>query len=57
MNSRELELLEKKSLYCLRVCDDLKESVVQSYLNDLSRVVKSHSKKRKILVVVLEDRD
>jgi hypothetical protein len=57
MNSRELELLEKKSLYCLRVCDDLKESVVQSYLNDLSRVVKSHSKKRKVLVVVLEDRD
>ncbi|MDH6240568.1 hypothetical protein M2125_000358 [Polynucleobacter sphagniphilus] len=55
MNSRELELLEKKSLYCLRVCDDLKESVVQSYLNDLNKFVKFNTKK-KLLLVVLEDK-
>jgi len=34
-----------------------KESVIQSNLNEFNRVVKTHSKKRKILVVVLEDID
>lgn len=57
MNSREIEQLEKKSIYSLRVNDDLKESVIQSYLNDLNRVVKSNTKKKKIVIVVLEDKN
>jgi len=57
MNLRELELLEKKSLYSLRITNELKESVIQSNLNEFNRVVKTQSKKRKILVVILEDVD
>ena len=56
MNSREIEQLEKKSIYSLRANDELKESVIQSYLNDLDRVVKSNTKKKKIVIVVLEDK-
>lgn len=56
MNSREIEQLEKKSIYSLRVNHDLKESVIQTYLNDLNRVVKSNTKKKKVLIVVLEDK-
>lgn len=56
MNSRELENLERKSIYSLRINDDLKESVIQSYLSDMNRVVKSNVKKKKVVIVVLEDR-
>jgi hypothetical protein len=56
MNSREIEQLEKKSIYSLRVNNELKESVIQSYLNDLNRVVKSNTNKKKVVVVVLEDK-
>jgi hypothetical protein len=56
MNTKEIEQLEKKSIYSLRVSDDLKESVIQNHLNDLNRFVKSNTKKKKILIVVLEDK-
>ena len=56
MNSREIEQLERKSIYSLRVNDELKESVIQNYLNDLNRVVKSNIKKKKVVIVVLEDK-
>jgi hypothetical protein len=56
MNLREIEQLEKKSIYSLRVSDNLKESVIQNHLNDLNRFVKSNTKKKKILIVVLEDK-
>ena len=55
MNSREIEQLEKKSIYSIRVNNDLKESVIQNYLNELRRVVKSNTKRKKVLIVVLED--
>ena len=56
MNTREIEQLEKKSIYSIRVNDELKESVIQSYLNDLNRVVKSNTKKKKVVIVILEDK-
>lgn len=56
MNSRDIEQIEKKSIYSIRVNDELKESVIQSYLNDLNRVVKSNTKKKKVVIVVLEDK-
>jgi hypothetical protein len=56
MNTREIEQIEKKSIYSLRVNDELKESVIQNYLNDLNRVVKSNTKKKKVVIIVLEDK-
>ena len=57
MNSREIEQLEKKSIYSIRVNNDLKESVIQNYLNELKRIVKSNTKKKKVLIVVVEDKN
>ena len=57
MNSREIEQLEKKSIYSVRINDDLKESVIKCYLDELNRVVKSNTKKKKIVIFVLEDKN
>lgn len=57
MNLREIEQLEKKSIYSLRVSNELKESVIQSNLNNLNRVIKSNTKKKKVVIVVLEDKN
>ena len=54
MNSREIEQLEKKSIYSLRVSDDLKESVIQNQLNEMIRIVKTNVKKKELIVVVID---
>lgn len=56
MNSREIEQLERKSIYSLRVSDNLKESVIQNYLNDFNKVVKSNTKKKKVVILLFEDK-
>jgi hypothetical protein len=56
MNSREIEQLEKKSIYSIRVNNDLKESVIQNYLNELNKVIKTNLKKRRVIVYVIEEK-
>ena len=55
MNSREIEQLEKKSIYSLRVSNNLKESVIQNYLNDLNKIIKSNIKKKNLIILVMEE--
>jgi hypothetical protein len=55
MTPRELEQLEKKSIYTLRMNDNLKDQVINGYLNELNKVIKSNTKKKKVLILVLED--
>ena len=52
--SRELEQLEKKSLFSLRVNGDLKDSVIQSYLNELNKVIKKEIKRKELVIIVME---
>jgi len=52
---RELDQLEKKSLYFLRLNGDIKDQVVQSYLNELSKVVKTQIKRKKLIVLIVEE--
>jgi hypothetical protein len=54
MNSREIEQLQKKSIYSIRVNGDLKESVIQNYLNELSKIVKKNSKRKNLIVFIVE---
>lgn len=54
MNQRELERLEKNSIYTLRVTGDLKDQVINSYLNELNKVIKTTIKKKELVVVVME---
>jgi hypothetical protein len=46
MNQRELEQLEKKSLFYREINDEMKDIVLQNYLNDLNKLVKNRVKKQ-----------
>ena len=56
MNQRELERLEKDSIYTMRVNSDLKDQVINGYLNELNKVVKTNVKKKSLIIVVLEEK-
>jgi hypothetical protein len=54
MNQKELERLEKDSIYTLRINNDLKDQVVNGYLNELNKVVKTNVKKKELVVLVFD---
>ena len=56
MNQRELEQLEKKSIYSIRVSDEQKNQVIKNYLIELNQQVVKNLKNKKIMVVVVEDK-
>jgi hypothetical protein len=56
MNTRELEQLEKKSLYSIRLSSDYKDQVIQSHLNELFKVVKKEVKRKNLVILVVEDK-
>ena len=55
MTPRELEVLEKKSIYTLRINDDLKDQVINGYLNELNKVIKTNVKKKDLIILVIEN--
>ena len=57
MNHRELERLEKDSIYTMRVNSDLKDQVVNGYLNELNKVVKSNVRRKNLVVFVIEEKE
>ncbi len=54
MTDKELEKLEKNSLYTMKVSPDIKDQVVSGYLNELYRVVKKEVKRKKVLIMIIE---
>ncbi len=54
MTEKELEKLEKNSLYTMKVSPDIKEQVVSGYLNELCRVVKKEVRKSEVIVTVIK---
>ncbi len=54
MTDKELEKLEKNSLYTMKVSPDIKEQVVSGYLNELCRVVKKEVRKSEVIVTVIK---
>jgi hypothetical protein len=55
MNQRELERLEKDSIYTMKVSSDLKDQVINGYLNELNKVVKTNVKRKNLVVLVMEE--
>ena len=55
MTSRELERLEKDSIYTMKVNSDLKDQVINGYLNELNKVIKTSVKKKNLVVLVMEE--
>jgi hypothetical protein len=56
MNQRELERLEKDSVYTMKVSSDLKDQVINGYLNELNKVIKTNVKKKELVVIVFDDK-
>jgi hypothetical protein len=54
MNQRDLERLENDSTYTIRLNNDLKDQVINNYLNELNKVVKREVKRKELLVLVVE---
>jgi hypothetical protein len=54
MNQKELERLEKDSIYTLRINNDLKDQVINGYLSELNKVVKKEVKRKELVVLALE---
>jgi hypothetical protein len=55
MNQRELERLEKDSIYTMKVNSDLKNQVINGYLNELNKVIKTNVKRKNLVVLVMEE--
>lgn len=54
MNQRELERLEKDSIYTLRINGDIKDSVIQGHLSELKKVVKTNVRRKELVILVIE---
>ena len=54
MNSKEIKQIEKKSIYSLMIDDDLKDTVINSHLNELNKIIKSNLKRKKLLIFIVE---
>ena len=54
MTPRELDRLEKDSIYTMKINSDLKDQVINSYLTELNKVVKTNVKKKELVLLVLE---
>jgi hypothetical protein len=54
MNEKQLQQLEKDSIYMMKVSPDIKDQVVSGYLNELCRVVKKEVRKKEVVVLVMK---
>ena len=54
MNEQQIKNLERSAIYTLRIHDGLKESVVNDYLEDLSKKVKKELKRNELVVIVVK---
>ena len=54
MNDQQIKNLERSAIYILRIHDGLKESVVNDYLEDLSKKVKKEVKRSELAVIVIK---
>jgi hypothetical protein len=54
MTPKELERLEKDSIYAVIVNSDLKDQVINGHLSELNRIVKANAKRKKLFVAVME---
>lgn len=54
MNDQQIKNLERSAIYTLRIHDGLKESVVNDYLEDLSKKIKKELKRNELVVIVVK---
>ena len=55
MNQRELEKIQKKSIYSMQINAEMRDSAINGHLNDLNKVVKREVKKRNLRIFLIEE--
>ena len=55
MNKRELERLEKKSIKTIRLNNDMKDQVIQSYTKSINNLIKSELKNNNLIVFLMKE--
>jgi len=55
MTPREIEKIQRESIYTLELTNDLKDQVINSYLNELNKFIKSNLKKRRLMIIVVKE--
>lgn len=53
MTPREIEKIQRESIYKLELTNDLKDQVINSYLSELNKTIKTNLKKNKLVIIVL----
>ena len=54
MNEKQLQQLEKDSIYMMRVNPDMKDQIVSGYLNELNKVIKTNVKNKELVILVIK---
>lgn len=54
LNQTQKSSLEKQAKYVLKLSGEMKDKVIQEYLNDLAKVIKQEIKKSEIAVYVMK---
>ena len=54
MNQKDMERLEKESIYTITMSNLLKDQVINSHLNELNRVIKTNIRKKDLKIIVTE---
>ena len=54
MNLRELQQIEKKSIFSVKISNELKDSVINNHLNEFSKTFKSNLKRKNLQIFVIE---
>jgi hypothetical protein len=54
MTDKEIEKMEKSSIFSLTISSDLKDQIVSTRINELNRVIKKELKRRDLVIIVME---
>ena len=54
MNKHQIKNLEKNSVYMIHVTDELKDSTIDDYLDELSKKIKKEVKRNELVVFVMK---
>jgi hypothetical protein len=55
MNTREIQQIERKSIHSVKLSNDLKDAVIENNLINFNKIVKSHIKKKALVILIVEE--
>jgi hypothetical protein len=56
LNEQLKKNVEKQAIHVLKITGDLKDSVITTYLNELTKSIKTQAKRKNLVVYVVEEK-